>query len=420
LAVGAEWRRQSLVQTSNSDPATPIDVTGLRTNVSPFLLKFNSTNVGETSARQNVKEAYAEIAVPVFKDKPFARELSLNGAARYTDYSTSGGVATWKIGGSWVPIDSLRFRATRSRDIRAPTLNELYAAVNSNQVAYLDLHTNTQQRLTTISQGNPDLKPELADTFTGGVVFSPSFIPRLQLSVDYYKIKIKDAIGIPDQTLAYNECENSNGTADSCKLIIRPYPFEDRTSRNFPTTRYSYPINQAKVQISGIDYELSYRVPFNGGLFSTNATLDIRLVGGHLIDYLSTSQAGVATQQTNNSGNNTRDRINVTLNYRDGPIMLTTQTRYIGPRKKTQDPTIVWGEGFTNDIPSRFYTDATASYQFKRFGGNFEIYLTVSNLFDQDPPLIPGSGQAGQPFPTNTLVYDIFGRAYTGGLRFRF
>ena len=74
-AVGAEYRRQTLVQTSNSDPSMGIDLTGIRTNTNPFLLKFNSTNVGPTSAKQNVKEAYAEVAIPVLKDAPFAQEL---------------------------------------------------------------------------------------------------------------------------------------------------------------------------------------------------------------------------------------------------------------------------------------------------------------------------------------------------------
>ena len=420
LAVGAEYRQQNLVQTSNSDPSKPIDLTGIRTNTNPFLLKFNSTNVGATSASQNVKEAYAELAIPLLKGTRFFQELSLNAAARYTDYSTSGGVTTWKIGASWTPVASIRFRATRSRDIRAPTLNELFAATNSGQVAFLDVHTNTNARLTTIQTGNPDLTPELADTFTVGAILSPSFAPRLQLSLDYYKIKIKDAIGTPDQNLVYNECENSNGTAEVCKFIIRPLPFSDRTPANFPTKRLSFPINQASVEISGLDYEISYRAEFGGGIFSNGSTLDIRLIGGHLFDYVTTSQAGAVPQHTDNSGNNSRDRINLAFNYRDGPISLATQTRYIGKRKKTQDPALFYGPGFSNDIPARTYTDATASYRFERYRGNFEVYVTVTNLFDQDPPLIPGGGQPGQPFPTNTLIYDIFGRTYTGGVRFRF
>ena len=90
-----------------------------------------------------------------------------------------------------------------------------------------------------------------------------------------------------------------------------------------------------------------------------------------------------------------------------GSFSLSTQTRYIGKRKKTQDPTLFYGPGFTNNIPSRVYTDATLAYRLERFGGNFEAYLTVTNLFDRDPPLIPGGGQPGQPYPTNTLIYQI-------------
>ncbi len=420
VAVGAEYRSQSLVQTSNADPSQPIDLTGIRTSPNPFLLKFNSTNVGATSAKQNVKEAYIELAIPLLKDAPFAQELSLNAAGRYTDYSTSGSVKTWKLGASWTPVDSIRFRATRSRDIRAPTLNELFAATNSGQVAFLDVHTNTNARLTTINTGNPNLTPELADTFTAGAVFSPSFVPRLQFSVDYYKIKIKDAIGTPNQAQIYDECQASRGTAEVCSTIIRPFPWENTTPANFPTRRLSFPINQSSVEISGLDFEVSYRAEFNGGIVSDNATLDIRLIGGQLFDYLSQNDPKARVLQTDNSGNNSKTRVNLAFNYRDGPIGLSTQTRYIGKRKKTQDPSLFYADGYSNDIPSRMYTDATASYRFERYGGNFEAYFTVTNLFDRDPPLIPGGGQPGQPYPTNTLVYDIFGRTYTAGIRFRF
>ena len=420
VAVGAEYRRQNMVQTSNSDPSKSIDLTGIRTNTVPFLLKFNSTNVGATTAKQNVKEAYIEVAVPLLKDVPFARELSMNAAARRTDYSTSGGVSTWKVGGSWNPVDSVRFRATRSRDIRAPTLNELFAATNSGQVAFLDTHTNTNARLTNTTTGNPNLTPELGDTFTVGVVYQPSFVPRLQMSVDYYKIEITDAIGTPNAATLYDECENSNGTAAACATIIRPLPFSNRTPANFPTLRTSFPINLAAVEISGIDYEISYRAQLNFGLFADSSSLDMRLVGGYLKDYLSTNQVGQPAQQTNNSANNTKNRFNVSFNWRDGPFSISTNTRFFGKRKKTQDPLVIYDTGYTTDIPSRVYTDATVIYRFERFGGNYEAYLTVANLFDKDPPLIPGGGQAGQAFPTNTSLYDIFGRTYTGGLRFRF
>ena len=417
LAVGGEYRRQDLTQTSNTDPSKSIDLTGLRTNTSPFILKYNSTNVGSTASSQNVKEAYAEIAVPILKGVPFIQSLDLNAAVRFTDYSTSGSVKTWKVGGSWVPFDSLRFRATRSRDIRAPTLNELFAAPNSGSGTFFDIHTNTTARLTNTTTGNPLLKPELADTFTGGVVFSPTFFPRFQASVDYYKIEVKNAIGTIPVDDQVTQCEASNGTAAICSAFIRPLPFSDRTAANFPSLRTSFPINQAKVTVAGLDYELSYRADLGFGLVSEAATLDMRLIGGHLFDYLSQTQAGGAIVQSANTGNNSKDRINVQLNYADGPISISTQMRWIGPRKKSQDPAAIYVK---NDVPSVFYTDATASYKFKLRGVNVEAYVTIANLFDKDPPLYSTGGQPSQLYPTNVILYDVFGRTYTGGVRVRF
>lgn len=417
LAVGGEYRRQDLTQTSNTDPSKGIDLTGLRTNTSPFILKYNSTNVGATASSQNVKEAYAEIAIPLLKGVTLIQALDLNAAVRFTDYSTSGSVKTWKVGASWVPIDSLRFRATRSRDIRAPTLNELFAAPNSGSGTFFDIHTNTTARLANTTTGNPLLKPELADTFTGGVVFSPTFFPRFQASVDYYRIEVKNAIGTIPVDDQVTQCEASNGTAAICSAFIRPLPFENRTAANFPSLRTSFPINQAKVTVAGLDYEISYRANLGFGIVSDAATLDMRLIGGHLFDYLSQTQTGGAIVQSANAGNNSKDRINGQLNFTDGPIGISTQMRWIGPRKKSQDPAAIYVK---NDVPSVFYTDATASYKFTLRGVNVEAYLTVANLFDKDPPLYSTGGQPSQSYPTNVIIYDVFGRTYTGGVRVRF
>jgi outer membrane receptor protein involved in Fe transport len=420
VAVGGEYRKQEMHQTSNTDPSKPIDLTGIRTATSPYILKYNSTNVGPTDAEQNVKEAYIETAVPLLKDMAFAKALDLNAAFRYTDYSTSGGVKTWKVGGSWTPVESVRLRATRSRDIRAPSLNELFGAPSSGSVVTLDLHTNTSSRLVSTSTGNPNLTPELADTFTAGVVFQPSFVPRLQMSVDYYKIEIQDSIGTPNSARLEEECEASNGTSPSCLFTQRPLPFSDRSPANFPTLRTSYPINLASVEVSGLDYEITYRADFDWGLLSDSSSLDMRLVGGHLFDYLSTSFAGAVPTQTSNSGNNTQDRVNVSFNWRDGPLSVSTNTRFMGERQKTQDPTLKYATGFTNDIPATSYTDLSLNYRFEQAGGNYEAYVSIANVFDKDPPLIPGGGQPGQPYPTNNSVYDIFGRFTTVGLRFRY
>ncbi len=417
VAVGAEYRRQKLKQTSNTDPSKSIDLTGLRTNISTFVLQFNSTNIGKTDASQNVKEIYAEAAIPLLKDVALVQTLDLNAAARYTDYSTSGGVSTWKVGLSYVPTDSVRIRGTRSRDIRAPTLNELFQGATSGSGTFNDIHTGVNARLSTVTQGNVDLTPEIADTMTVGLVFSPTFAPRLQASVDYYKIKINDAIGTLGADQIQAQCEASNGTADVCKSYERPLPFSNRTPANFPTLGRTFPFNQASVEISGLDYEISYRASLGFGMMSDAASLDLRLVGGRLFDYLTTSQAGGVAIQSSNSGNNIKNRVNLAANYRDGPLTLSSQIRYLDKHHKSQDPTVFYVD---NNVKAITYTDVTASYKFDVGAAALEGYVTIANLFNTQPPLYSTGGQPTINYPTNTTLYDVFGRFYTVGLRAKF
>ena len=416
VAVGGEYRRQQLRQTSNTDPSKGIDLTGIRTNVPPFILQYNSSNVGSAFGRLNVKEVYGEVVVPVFKDSPIGQSLELNGAGRYTDYSTSGGVSTWKVGLSYVPFESVRLRATKSRDIRAPTLYELYAGRQAARGQFNDRLTGLNNNAITYSEGNPDLKPEIGNTWTAGIVYSPSFFQRLTMSVDYYSIKITDAIGTLGTDTIQTQCEASNGTADVCRAIQRPFPYSNRGPENFPTAILSINFNQAAVEISGLDFEMSYRQPLGRMLFG-DANLDVRLIGGRLFDYLTTANVGATPIQSRNSGNNTRNRVNLQLGYRDGGFSFDTQFRYLGSRKKTEDAALFY---VNNGVEDTLYTDITAAYRFIVRGVNLEAYATVNNLFNTQPPLYSTGGQPGQSYPTNTAVYDVIGRYYTGGIRFRF
>ena len=131
----------------------------------------------------------------------------------YTDYSTSGGVTTWKLGAAWEPVEGLRFRAVRSRDIRAPTLFDLFAGGTSARAALFDIHCNCQSPtgINVVGGGNPALDPEIADSLSLGVLAKPSFLPGLTASIDYYDLKIRKAITVlaPDQVI--QECETAGG-----------------------------------------------------------------------------------------------------------------------------------------------------------------------------------------------------------------
>ncbi|MCA1660688.1 MAG: TonB-dependent receptor, partial [Novosphingobium sp.] len=206
-----------------------------------------------------VKEAFGELAVPVLDFENTAK-LDLNGAARYSDYSTSGGIWTWKAGGTLRLFDDLLLRATRSRDIRSPSIGELFntRTVNVGQVTDRDTAGrqgvipgfNASPSPTIFTGGNPDLVPETAKTLTFGGSFSPSFIPGLNLSVDYYDIEISGAIaslGASNLTFA---C--SQGSVAACNAVIR-----DPVTQTI-TTVFQNLQNLASFEQRGYDFEASY------------------------------------------------------------------------------------------------------------------------------------------------------------------
>lgn len=415
FAVGAEYRKQKLDQVSNSDPSIPTSTVGLRTNVAQTINKYNSTNVGWAQGQYDVKEVFLELAVPVLADQPWARALDLNGAVRYTEYSTSGGVTTWKAGLSYTPIDDVRLRYTISRDIRAPTLYELFAGDQAARGGFFDAHSGRNDNVITLSSGNPDLKPEIGDTYTAGVIWQPSFVPGFSVSVDYFSIEITDAIANLNRDNANEECIASNGTSSLCQYIIRPFPFSHvPASDNFPLATRVLPYNQALSSMHGIDYEFAYRMPVTVG--ALDGDLRLRLIGSYVPGRKTRTDINAAPVQNANVGVNAKHRFNVQANYIQGPWKLTTQARYIGETERTRDRTVFYEEP---TVPSVVYVDVTVERDFSVRGHDLTAFLTVNNAFDQKPPLI-GNGQPGQMYPTNQAVYDVVGPYYTTGIRFAF
>lgn len=416
FAAGGEWRKQSLVQTTNSDPSQPIDTTGLRTNANAFLFRTASTNQGAAQGEYSVKEVFGEVDVPLLRDMPGAYALSVNGAFRYTDYSTSGGVKTWKIGVSYQPIEDLRLRYTRSRDIRAPTLYELFAGDTAGRGPFNDIHTGLNQTALSVSSGNPNLDPEIGDTYTAGFVYQPRWFEGFSASVDYYNIEISDAIANINTNTANQECEVSNGTSPLCANIIRPLPFSNRTPANFPIQTRATAINQAAAYYHGIDWEMSYRVPLDT-MFDTSSRLDLRVIGGYNPTRKTKANEGARPLQAANTGGNPKTKINFVANYANGPFSLNAQARYIGETQRTRDETIFFAD---NTVPAITYVDATVGYKFRVAEADLEAFLTVNNLLNKDAPFVPSTGQPGINYPTVQGLFDVVGRYYTTGIRFRF
>jgi iron complex outermembrane receptor protein len=416
VAVGAEYRHQSLVQTSNSDPALPVDFTGLRgVNTTS---RFAGVNVGVADGAYSVAEVYGELAVPVLKDSAIG-DLDLNGAARYTHYSTSGAVTTWKVGASYKPIPDLRLRGTVSRDIRAPSLFELFAGKQQTTSPLTDLHTGLSRSTNVISSGNPDLKPEVADTYTVGAVFSPRAWPGFNASVDYYRIKIDDAIAQPFTYIQMDDlCEASNGTSELCQQIIRPGPFSDRSAANYPTEIRLQNLNLASVKTSGVDFEASWRGEMLDGM------VGVRVLGTRLIDYIQQNSAqSVARQYAGNADfiqgfyplPMPKWRGNLELNYSRDSLSFGLQERYVGDVHKSDQFLHQ-----VNRLKGVFYTDLNATYSRDVMGAKTDFYITVNNVFDQKGRLFLISPVPGLNIPTARSVYDIVGRYFTVGVKARF
>lgn len=420
VAVGGQYRRQKLNLTSNSDPTVPIDFTGLRGVPANRMTRFNNTNVGAAFGKLNVKEVFAEAQVPLFKGQRFAEELSLNGAVRLTDYSTSGSVTTWKLGAVYKPIQDLMFRVTRSRDIRAPSLFELFAGVQTQPVNFNDPHTGTPGSIRQFSGGNPNLKPETGDTFAAGVVLSPTFLPGFDISIDYYDLKIDGAIATQGLNDVINECEVSNGASPTCDLIERPLPFSDRSAANYPISVSLITQNISFLQTSGIDVAASYRTKLgNGDLMirayanyldryktQTNSIAPVIDYAGHGVN----SQTGYAYPKFKGS---------LSVNYTNGGLTLFVQETMIGKvtiGNLKNDPTTVYAVPAIDPV---FYTDATISYKFDS-AGSPELFLTATNLFDRKPPLVAAAAAPGLIYPTLFTLYNVAGRTATAGVRFRF
>lgn len=418
LAVGAEYREQSLEQTSNSDPGVAVDFTGIR-GVPGGAGRFLSTNTSIADGSYNIKEAYAEIAVPLAKDVTLARALELNGAFRYTDYSTSGAVETYKIGTVYEPIADVRFRGTYSRDIRAPSLFELFSGRTSSMQPISDELTNQFVNVPMISGGNPELDPEIATTWTAGLVLTPSFLPGFSASLDYYQIEIEDAIASPfTATQILDICAASGYTNPICNQVVRPLGPSNPSPQNVPTAILLSNVNIAKFTSTGLDIELSYRRSIVGG------QLSVRALGTRLFHYTQQNAPGQSELELAGTADfvdvqNTyplpKWRANAEISYATGPLTLSVQERMIGGYQKSnrlvyQDPR----------VGSVFYTDASISYDFDISNARVQAFLTVNNLFDRQPPLIVESNQPGFAIPTYRHIYDIIGRYVTIGAKVGF
>lgn len=432
VALGVEYRKASFDQTSTADPALPVDFTGLRSPQANRL--FNTGQNGTGRGSNDVKEAFLEVAVPVLKDQTFAKALDVNGAIRYTDYSTSGSVETWKVGLNYVPVSGVRFRGTISHDIRAPSLYEMFAGTQLNRSTATDTHTNTTNELELLSGGNPNLKPEIGDTKTFGVVLQPDFMPGFSASIDYWRLEITNGISAIDGLTVLNQCNLSGGTSPFCAQVTRPYPYSNTSPANFPTSVTVQSINLAREVTEGVDIEASQHIELADLDHTWPGSLDFHLLASYVPTRTIQTLASQAPYQLAGAIQVTLQQfayaaypklpITLQVDYNNGPLDVFVQERYISKLNRNWNPSQVFKDHIYDPV---YYTDTTISYKLSglegplaAFGNGSEIFLNINNLFDRKPPVVPDISSPGLLFPTDMSVYDVVGRFYTAGIRFRF
>ena len=413
VAFNAQWRKLTYSLDGIADNQIRADCTGLRFNcqtaTGPVLRWQSNVQASRSEVSQTVKEAAAEANVPLLRDAPLAESLTLNGAVRYTDYDTSGKVTTWKLGFDWDVNDQISIRGTRSRDIRAPNLNELFAPRLINPAGTQDRLINNQQvNVPFITDPNPDLDPEVAKTWTAGVVLRPAFIPRFSLAVDWYKIEIGNAItNIQGQNSTIQDiCYASNGASEYCALIQRPFPVSNRTPANLVTAFFSQPRNAQVLTTNGIDFEANWSTPLLGG------ALSMRGLASYQPDLVSVQFPGAPRLDTADTPQQRVWRVTGFVKYSRGPVSVDVQQRWLSSGGWNADRNLVVAE---DRLPAIAYTNLTLSYQMNRT----QLYLTVSNLFDRQPSRYGGGAGVPGLFSSYIPGEDLLGRYFNVGFRLR-
>ncbi len=391
---------------------------------------MNTNQADPIEGSYTVDEVYAETSLPLLADLPLIQSLNLDLAYRYSDYDTFGSDGNYKASVHWRVSDALKVRATQSTAFRIPNIPELFGGVAEGNLTTTDpcdgwdqaganptVAANCQADgvpagyeqfgatvLTTVG-GNPDLKPEDADTFTAGFVWDIGSADNLQLTVDYYDIDIENAIQrIPGST-KLSVCYNSEN-------LSHPFCSPEHFTRDSLTGDINFlsaqPTNAATENVSGIDTALFYNTEllgwksdFSWNVSYLNEYTFAPFVGADEIEY--------AGYITGGRGSYTHWRSNASGTFMKQDWRVHYSVQYIGP---ADDINAAPGD-IGARAPSVFYHNVQGTYFV-----NSKLSVTggVNNLFDKEPPYIQSWTDAN----TDTMTYDLLGRQLYLKVRYSF
>ncbi|MFM5894127.1 MAG: TonB-dependent receptor domain-containing protein, partial [Novosphingobium sp.] len=448
FVVGAEYRAEKVF--NNSDDAADSGVS-------------NSVFLGDVNPPAlRVKEAFAELRLPILRDTWIARELSFSGAARVSDYNTSlGTVFTYNVGAEYVPVEGIRFRANYGRAIRAPNVTEygfpnvpnfangFIDPCNANAIgANAIRNSNCTSQLTgaqlanlplagyslgIISGSNPNLKEETSTSYTYGVVLTPSFMPGFSVTADYYNISVKNVITTLSAQTIVNSCYDSPGLSSPlCNAFKRNLDTTNGPKGELPgqilfNSLVAGPQNFARRVRRGLDIEAAYRHDF-GNEFK----MSTRLIYSHQFtnsNYENPTFPNLENRILEELGD-PQDEFTWKVDLTKGPVTLGYTMHYIGPMytstfenfnalssacttsgSTTVCPPLNLDAIEPQKYPTVIYHSLRLEFDAKSTGvaKDMRFYIGVDNLANKLPPYgttATGSGSA---------IYSFRGRSFFAG-----
>lgn len=463
FAVGAEYRTE--------DAFSDYDDFTAATPRQTFLNSFATFD----PPKVDVKEAFAEIRIPLLADRPFFNELTIEAAGRVSDYSfLDDEVYAYNVGAIYSPFDSLSFRAGYARSVRAPNLSNLYAArtetfannlqdpcdqrfINENPnrarncaadgiPTTITLPGETTPRpftnqpssgISGFNQGNPDLEPEVGKSFTAGAVFQPNFLPGFALTVDYYDIEITEAIsGLTGQAIL-NRCYDDPVGIDNpfCAAIFRRTStdpianatFDGQLGRRFdgfpdfalPQLGPGFlnqPFNFQRLETSGVDVNASYRGDLGSTRFATSLLVSY-LIDRNFYTFITDPDRYVRAKSTLGDP---EWGANFSMDLDFGDFDIGYDLRYVGKMTIGTYETQFSVQGRPPEnadafpfpyYGEEFYHDIQVGFD---ISNEYRFFTGVDNVTDNLPPLgLTGTGDG-------SAIYDNVGRYFYAGVRARF
>jgi outer membrane receptor protein involved in Fe transport len=435
FVIGGEWRKETAFLTE-SEPARSF---GTFFNAFPTF----------TPPDLQILEGFGELELPLLKDLPFAKELSISGAARYSHYNKGGGSTgntfARNVNGTWAPVSDIRFRANYSKSVRAPTQSDLFFPPSQNfnflgdPCDVLNINNGTTNRPTNcaaqgipagfvntpartastgfFNAGNPFLTEETGKSLTVGGVLTPRWIPGFSFTVDYYRIRVRNLIATLGAQTILNQCYDLPQPNQYCDLIQPRKP--DFTFAN--PALIAAGVNFAQFKADGIDFEASYRKRFSNGV-----TLSVHGIATRVLkreNFTSPTNPLFGDRILSELGD-PKWAANLNISFGWGPYEIRYSGNYIGKQVigAWENYNTYQGRPPQNaDLTAEVYYPAVMYHALRfnvKVNDKFTFYLGGDNIFDTQPKLFKNTfGSTGS---AGGSAWDYIGRYFYGGVQVDF